>query len=141
LFKGYTATGLRLIALKENNMISKIDKNQERLRRHTRVRKKISGTAETPRFNVYRSLNHIYVQVIDDVKGVTLCSASTMEKEVKAAIKDMSKTEAAKVVGKKAAERALEKGIKTVVFDRGGYLYTGRVQAVADGAREAGLNF
>jgi large subunit ribosomal protein L18 len=122
-------------------MISKIDKNQERLRRHTRVRKKISGTAETPRFNVYRSLNHIYVQVIDDVKGVTLCSASTMEKEVKAAIKDMSKTEAAKVVGKKAAERALEKGVKTVVFDRGGYLYTGRVAAVADGAREAGLNF
>jgi large subunit ribosomal protein L18 len=122
-------------------MISKIDKNEERLRRHTRVRKKISGTAETPRFDVYRSLNHIYVQVIDDVKGVTLCSASTMEKEVKEAIKDMSKTEAAKVVGKKAAERALEKGVKTVVFDRGGYLYTGRVQAVADGAREAGLNF
>jgi large subunit ribosomal protein L18 len=122
-------------------MINKIDKNEERLRRHTRVRKKISGTAETPRFNVYRSLNHIYVQVIDDVAGVTLCSASTMEKEVKEAVKDMSKTEAAKVVGKKAAERALEKGVKTVVFDRGGYLYTGRVQAVADGAREAGLNF
>jgi large subunit ribosomal protein L18 len=122
-------------------MINKIDKNQERVRRHTRVRKKVSGTADVPRFNVYRSLNHIYVQVIDDVKGVTLCSASTMEKEVKEAIKDMSKTEAAKVVGKKAGERALEKGIKAVVFDRGGYLYTGRVQAVADGAREAGLNF
>jgi large subunit ribosomal protein L18 len=132
---------MRLIALKENIMISKIDKNQERLRRHTRVRKKISGTSETPRFNVYRSLNHIYVQVIDDVKGVTLCSASTMEKEIKEAVKDMSKTEAAKVVGKKAAERALEKGVKAVVFDRGGYLYTGRVAAVADGAREAGLNF
>jgi large subunit ribosomal protein L18 len=122
-------------------MINKIDKNEERLRRHTRVRKKISGTAETPRFDVYRSLNHIYVQVIDDVKGVTLCAASTMEKEIKEAVKDMSKTEAAKVVGKKAAERALEKGITTVVFDRGGYLYTGRVAAVADGAREAGLNF
>lgn len=122
-------------------MIKKIDKNQERLRRHTRVRKKLSGTAETPRFNVYRSTNHIYVQVIDDVKGVTLCSASTMDKEVKAAIKDMNKTDAAKVVGKKAAERALAKGVKEVVFDRGGYLYTGRVQAVADGAREAGLNF
>ena len=122
-------------------MYNKIDKNEERLRRHARVRKKISGTAETPRFNVYRSLNHIYVQVIDDVKGVTLCSASTMEKEVKAEIKDMSKTEAAKVVGKKAAERAIKAGIKDVVFDRGGYLYTGRVQAVADGAREAGLNF
>lgn len=122
-------------------MIKKIDKNEERLRRHTRVRKKVSGTAEAPRFDVYRSLNHIYVQVIDDVKGVTLCSASTMEKEVKAEIKDMTKTEAAKVVGKKAAERALAAGIKCVVFDRGGYLYTGRVQAVAEGAREAGLNF
>lgn len=122
-------------------MIKKIDKNQERLRRHTRVRKKVSGTAETPRLSVYRSLNHIYVQVIDDVKGVTLCSASTMEKEVKGEIKDMTKTEAAKVVGKKVAERALKKGVKAVVFDRGGYLYTGRVQAVADGAREAGLNF
>ena len=122
-------------------MIKKIDKNEERLRRHTRVRKKISGTAEAPRLNVYRSLNHIYVQVIDDVKGVTLCSASTMEKEVKAEIKDMTKTEAAKVVGKKAAERALAAGIKCVVFDRGGYLYTGRVQAVGEGAREAGLNF
>ena len=110
-------------------MISKINKNAERKRRHVRVRRKISGTAETPRFNVYRSLNHIYVQVIDDVKGVTLCSASTMEKEVKAEIKDMTKTEAAKVVGKKAAERAIAAGVKQVVFDRGGYLYTGRVQA------------
>ncbi len=122
-------------------MIKKIDKNEERLRRHTRVRKKISGTAEAPRLSVYRSLNHIYVQVIDDVKGVTLCSASTLEKEVKGAVKDMTKTEAAKLVGKKVAERALAKGVKEVVFDRGGYLYTGRVQAIADGAREAGLNF
>ncbi len=122
-------------------MIKKIDKNQERLRRHTRVRKKVSGTAETPRLSVYRSLNHIYAQVIDDTKGVTLCSASTMEKEVKGEIKDMTKTDAAKLVGKKVAERALKKGVKAVVFDRGGYLYTGRVQAVADGAREAGLNF
>ena len=122
-------------------MIKKIDKNEERLRRHARVRKKVFGTAETPRFNVYRSLNHIYVQVIDDVKGVTICSASSMEKEVKAEIADMTKSEVAKVVGKTAAERALEKGVKTVVFDRGGYLYTGRVQAVADGAREAGLEF
>ena len=122
-------------------MIKKIDKNKERVRRHERVRKKVFGTAETPRLNVYRSLNHIYVQIIDDTKGVTLCSASTMEKGVKDAIKDMSKTEAAKVVGKKAAEKALEKGVKQVVFDRGGYLYTGRVQAVADGAREAGLKF
>lgn len=122
-------------------MIKKIDKNEERLRRHSRVRKKVSGTAETPRLSVYRSLNHIYVQVIDDTKGVTLCSASTMEKEVKGAVKDMNKTDAAKFVGKKVAERALAKGVKAVVFDRGGYLYTGRVQAVADGAREAGLNF
>ena len=128
-------------------MIKNIDKNQERLRRHARVRKKVngvrkvSGTAEAPRISVYRSLNHVYVQLIDDEKGVTICSASTMEKDVKAEIKDMTKTEAAKVVGKKAAEKALAKGIKEAVFDRGGYLYTGRVQAVADGAREAGLNF
>ena len=128
-------------------MIKNIDKNKERQRRHDRVRKKVngvrkvSGTAEAPRISVYRSLNHIYVQLIDDVKGVTICSASTMEKDVKAEIKDMTKTEAAKVVGKKAAEKALAKGVKAAVFDRGGYLYTGRVQAVADGAREAGLNF
>ena len=122
-------------------MINIIDKNTERKRRHARVRKKISGSAETPRFCVYRSLNHIYVQVIDDVKGVTLVSASTMEKELKAQAAELSKTEAAKLVGKAAGERALEKGIKEVVFDRAGYLYTGRVQAVAEGAREAGLNF
>ena len=122
-------------------MISKIDKNADRVQRHIRVRKKITGTADRPRFNVYRSLNHIYVQVIDDVKGVTLVSASTMEKAVKEQIKDMNKTEAAKVVGMTAAKKALEAGVSTVVFDRGGYIYTGRVQAVADGAREAGLDF
>ncbi|MGN0824309.1 MAG: 50S ribosomal protein L18 [Candidatus Coproplasma sp.] len=122
-------------------MIKKIDKNEERLRRHTRVRKKISGTAEMPRLSVYRSLNHIYAQVIDDVKGVTLCAASTMEKSVQAEIKDMTKTDAAKAVGKIVAERAQAKGISAVVFDRGGYLYTGRVQALADGAREGGLKF
>ena len=122
-------------------MIKKIDKNEERLRRHTRVRKKVHGTAECPRLSIYRSLNHIYAQVIDDVKGVTLCSASTMEKEVKSKIGDMSKTDAAKEVGKAVAAKALKLKIKEVVFDRGGYLYTGRVQAVADGAREAGLNF
>ena len=122
-------------------MINKIDKNKERQRRHLRVRKKVSGTAATARLCIYRSLNHVYAQVIDDVKGVTLCSASTLEKDVKAAIKDMNKTDASKVVGKKVAEKAIAKGVKEVVFDRGGYLYTGRVQAVADGAREAGLNF
>ena len=114
-------------------MISKKDKNADRVQRHARVRKKIAGTAETPRFSVYRSLNHIYVQVIDDVKGVTLVSASTMEKAVKEKIKDLTKTEAAK--------KALAAGIETVVFDRGGYIYTGRVKSVADGAREAGLKF
>ena len=117
-------------------MISKIDKNAVRQKRHRRVRKNLSGTAEAPRMNVYRSLNHIYVQIIDDTKGVTLVSASTMEKAVKEKIADMTK-----VVGMTAGERAKEKGIETVVFDRGGYLYTGRVKAVADGAREAGLNF
>ncbi|MBQ9081388.1 MAG: 50S ribosomal protein L18 [Clostridia bacterium] len=122
-------------------MISKIDKNAVRQKRHLRVRKHLSGTSEAPRMNVYRSLNHIYVQVIDDTKGVTLASASTMEKAVKEKIADMTKTEAAKVVGQVAGERAKAKGIETVVFDRGGYLYTGRVKAVADGAREAGLNF
>ena len=127
-------------------MITKIDKNAVRQRRHARVRKTITGTAETPRLNVYRSLNHIYVQVIDDRKGnekggVTLAAASTMDKAVKEQIAGLSKTDAAKVVGKVAAERALEKGVKAVVFDRGGYLYTGRVKAVADGAREAGLDF
>ena len=122
-------------------MISKIEKNADRVQRHIRVRKKITGTADRPRFNVYRSLNHIYVQVIDDVKGVTLVSASTMEKAVKEQIKDMNKTEAAKVVGMTAAKKALEAGVSTVVFDRGGYIYTGRVKSVADGAREAGLKF
>lgn len=122
-------------------MIKMIDKNTERKRRHARVRKKIAGTAETPRFCVYRSLNHIYVQVIDDVKGVTLVSASTMEKELREQAAKLTKTEAAKLVGKTAGERALSKGVKEVVFDRAGYLYTGRVQAVAEGAREAGLNF
>lgn len=122
-------------------MISKLDKNADRLQRHARVRKKVSGTAERPRFNVYRSLNHIYVQVIDDVKGVTLVSASTMEKAVKEQIKDMNKTQAAKVVGIAVAKKALEAGISEVVFDRGGYIYTGRVKSVADGAREAGLKF
>lgn len=122
-------------------MITKIDKNSVRQRRHARVRKHVSGTAEAPRLNVYRSLNHIYVQVIDDVKGMTLASASTLEKSVREQVAGKTKTEAAKLVGQTVAERAKEKGIETVVFDRGGYLYTGRVKAVADGAREAGLKF
>ena len=122
-------------------MITKQDKNSVRQRRHARVRKHVSGTAETPRLNVYRSLNHIYVQVIDDVKGVTIASASTMEKAIKEQVAGKTKTEAAKVVGSVAGERAKAKGIETVMFDRGGYLYTGRVKAVADGARDAGLKF
>ncbi len=122
-------------------MISRKDKNQDRVIRHARVRKKISGTAERPRLCVYRSANHIYAQVIDDVKGNTLCSASTMSKDVAAQIAQATKTEASKIVGAAVAKKALDLGIKQVVFDRGGYHYTGRVQALADGAREAGLEF
>ena len=127
-------------------MITKIDKNAVRQKRHARVRKTVVGTAEAPRMNVYRSLNHIYVQVIDDRAGdakggVTIAAASTMDKAVKEKIQGLNKTDAAKVVGAVAAERAMAKGVQTVVFDRGGYLYTGRVKAVADGAREAGLKF
>ncbi len=122
-------------------MITKTDKNADRLMRHARVRKKISGTAERPRLNVFRSLNHIYVQVIDDIKGVTLVSASTMEKDIKKKVENLNKTEAAKVVGEAVAKKAIKAGIETVVFDRGGYIYTGRVKGVADGAREAGLKF
>ena len=122
-------------------MISKKDKNQDRVIRHARVRKKVSGTAERPRLCVYRSTNHIYAQVIDDVKGNTLCSASTLSKDVASQIANATKSEASKIVGAAVAKKALALGIKQVVFDRGGYLYTGRVQALADGAREAGLEF
>ncbi len=122
-------------------MIIKKDKNADRVIRHARVRKKVSGTAERPRLNVYRSTNHIYAQVIDDVKGVTLCSASTMEKEIAAQVAGLNKCDAAKVVGQAVAKKALALGIKAVVFDRGGYIYTGRVEALATGAREAGLEF
>lgn len=120
-------------------MIKKINKNAIRQKRHIRVRAKISGTSERPRFNVYRSTNHIYVQLIDDIAGKTLVSSSTMEKDVAAATAEMTKVEAAKYVGEVAAKKALAIGITEAVFDRGGYLYTGRVQSVADGAREAGL--
>ena len=122
-------------------MISKLDKNTDRLARHARVRKKIGGTAERPRFDVYRSNMHIYVQVIDDVAGKTLAAASTVEKEIGKMVEGKSKTEAARIVGAEAAKRAIAAGITEVVFDRGGYIYTGRVAAVADGAREAGLKF
>lgn len=122
-------------------MITKIDKNTDRLARHTRVRKKISGTAECPRFDVYRSNAHIYVQVIDDAAGKTLAAASTVEKEIAKMVEGKSKTEAAKIVGAEAAKKAIAAGVSEVVFDRGGYIYIGRVAAVADGAREAGLKF
>ena len=119
-------------------MISKIDKNTDRKRRHCRVRAKISGTAACPRLCVYRSLNHIYAQIIDDVAGVTLVSASTLDKGFEGAA---GNKEAARKVGKILAERAKDKGIEAVVFDRGGYLYHGRVKALAEGAREGGLQF
>ena len=122
-------------------MIGKIDKNKIRKRKHVRVRKKISGTGECPRLCVYRSNAHIYAQIIDDVAQTTLASASTLDKEIKGSVSVGSNIEAAKAVGKLIAERAAAKDIKVVVFDRSGYLYHGRVQALAEAAREAGLEF
>ena len=122
-------------------MISKLNKNEDRKKRHARVRLKVSGTAECPRLSVYRSLNHIYAQLIDDTKGVTLVACSTVEKDVMALVAEADKKGAANIVGKELAKKALAKGIEDVVFDRGGYLYTGRVASLADGAREAGLKF
>ena len=112
-----------------------------RKRRHERVRKKVSGTAERPRLNVYRSLANIYAQVIDDSTGNTIVSASTVDKELRGQLESLKKAEQAKAVGKAIAERAMAKGIKEVVFDRGGYPYHGRVKALADGSREGGLVF
>lgn len=122
-------------------MIAKCDKNAERKKRHLRLRQTLRGTADAPRLNVYRSLDNIYVQIIDDDQGVTLVSASTKEKAVAPLVKGKTKKEAARIVGERAGKKALEKGIKTVVFDRGGYLYAGRVKELADGARSAGLEF
>lgn len=119
-------------------MIKKADKNSIRMKRHARLRHDLKGTAERPRLSVYRSTNNIYVQVIDDVKGVTLVSAGT---KAKGAAYDGSKTAQAEAVGKAIAQKALDAGITEVVFDRGGYLYTGRVKALADAARAAGLKF
>ena len=122
-------------------MFKKRDKNEVRKIRHARVRVKVSGTPETPRLCVFRSLKHIYAQLIDDTKGVTLVSASTLDPAVRGQIAEVDKKGAAKLVGKTIGERAMQAGFKSVVFDRGGYVYTGRVQAVAEGAREAGLEF
>ena len=120
-------------------MITKIDKNAVRKKRHGRVRTKLSGTAARPRLNVFRSSKHMYAQLIDDVNGVTLASASTLDKEL--SLESTGNVEAATKVGELVAKRAVEKGISSVVFDRGGYLYHGRVKALADAARENGLEF
>lgn len=122
-------------------MITKADRNEARQRRHLRVRKKVEGTTLRPRLNVYRSNKHIYAQLIDDAQGTTLASASTLDKEVAEAVKNGGNVEAARIVGELVAKRAIDKGFKNVVFDRGGYLYHGRVQALAEAAREAGLEF
>ena len=122
-------------------MFNKRDRNEVRVIRHARVRKKISGTPDMPRLSVYRSNKSIYAQIIDDTKRVTLVSASTLDPQIKGQLDDVDKKGAAKLVGKLVGERALNAGIKTVVFDRGGYVYTGRVAELAAGAREAGLNF
>ena len=122
-------------------MIKKEPKNVARLRRHARVRKALAGTAARPRLNVFRSQKHIYAQIIDDESGVTLSSASSLDPAVREKAAKGNDVDAAKVVGEVVARRALEKGIKGVVFDRGGYLYHGRVAALAAAAREAGLEF
>ena len=122
-------------------MITKINKNQDRKKRHRRVRGKVSGTAAAPRLCVYRSLTNIYAQVIDDTVGNTIAAASTLDKELKGSLEGKTKNEQAKMVGALIAKKALAKGVEKVVFDRGGYLYTGRVQNLAEGAREGGLKF
>jgi len=122
-------------------VIKKVDRNEARKVRHMRIRKKVKGTAERPRLNVFRSLKHTYAQIINDEIGHTLVSASTLDPELRDKIVGKTKKEAARMVGQLIAKRALEKGIKKVVFDRGGYKYHGRVQEVAAGAREAGLEF
>ncbi len=123
-------------------MFKRIDRNEARVRRHIRLRKKLSGTAERPRLSVYKSLHHIYAQLIDDVQGKTLLSASTVDPEVRTQINGYGgNIESAKLVGKLIAQTAQDKGIKQVVFDRGGYKFHGRVAALAEAARENGLEF
>lgn len=120
-------------------MITKLDKNASRKKRHARVRAKLSGTSARPRLNVFRSNKHIYAQVIDDLNGVTIASASSLDKEF--SLESTNNVDAAQMIGELVAKRAVEKGITAVVFDRGGYLYHGRVQALADAARKNGLQF
>ena len=122
-------------------MVSKENRSVVRQNKHRRIRNRFSGTAERPRLAVFRSNNHMYAQIIDDTVGNTLVSASTLEKNVKDAVDHTNDVAAAAAVGKAVAEKALAKGIKTVVFDRGGYIYKGKVKALADAAREAGLEF
>jgi large subunit ribosomal protein L18 len=122
-------------------MTTKLNPHQARKKRHARVRAKISGTAEKPRLCVFRSLNHIYVQIIDDISGHTLVSASSKDAEISANTEGKNKKEIAELVGTMVAQRATGNGIKTVVFDRGGYQYHGRIQTLADAARKAGLEF
>ena len=122
-------------------MVSKKSRTDVRKKKHVRMRNRFSGTAERPRLAVFRSNNHMYAQIIDDTVGNTLCSASTMDKEVKSACSKTNDVEAAKLVGSFIAKRALAQGIDTGVFDRGGFLYTGKVEALAEAAREAGLKF
>ena len=122
-------------------MINKINKNEQRVKRHVRLRHDLAGTTQRPRLCVYRSLSHIYAQIIDDVKGITLVSCNTTQKDIREKVKDMTNKEQAKFVGEQIAKLAKKKKITEVVFDRGGYLYTGRVKELADGARDAGLKF
>jgi large subunit ribosomal protein L18 len=121
--------------------MAKRTREEMRKRRHERVRKRLAGTSKCPRLNVYRSLNQIYAQVIDDAKGHTLASASTLDHELKEKLKGLKKTEQARLVGELVAKRAKEQGVRQVVFDRGGYKYHGRVKALAEAARESGLKF
>ena len=122
-------------------MIAKTERNKIRRRVHFRIREKLAGTAARPRLNVYRSLNHIYAQVINDVTGVTVASASTVDADLKKTLKSTHNKDAATAVGKLVAERAKKAGVEKVAFDRGSYMYHGRVKALADAAREAGLSF
>lgn len=122
-------------------MIKKVSRQEVRVKKHKKIRNKISGTSERPRLAVYRSNMHIYAQIIDDVKGTTLVAASTVEKAVKDTLEKTNDVAAATAVGKAVAEKAVAKGIETVVFDRGGFIYHGKIQALADAAREAGLKF
>ena len=122
-------------------MVSKQSRQEVRVKKHMKIRNRFSGTAESPRLAVFRSNNHMYAQIIDDTVGNTLVSASTLEKEVKAELEKTNNVDAAAYLGTVIAKRALEKGIKTVVFDRGGFIYQGKIAALAEAAREAGLEF